>query len=162
MDSDLRIFCGYADLFDFLLHQVTSKIKKGQGLRHQYVYFSLEKKESWLISRWDMEPSGDRYGVLLSLWLTSFLGFLYLLFLVGDLMLSSWSSKSSFSSVFSSELCIWFPQSSFLYLSPYWVALLKRSTSSWNLRVWLGCHRVSFCRYRTCFGCWLSVDQNRD
>ena len=34
-------------------------------------------------------------------------------------------------------------------------------TSSCCLRDLFGCHRVTFCRHRTCFGCWLAVDQLR-
>ena len=39
--------------------------------------------------------------------------------------------------------------------------LLWKLTCSCCLRVWFGCHRVTFCRHRTCFGCWLAVDQVR-
>ena len=39
--------------------------------------------------------------------------------------------------------------------------LLWKLTCSCCLRVWFGCHRVTFCRHRTCFGCWLAFDQVR-
>ena len=45
---------------------------------------------------------------------------------------------------------------SFLFPSLY------KCTYSCCLRVWFGCHRVTFCRHRTCFGCWLADDQVRD
>jgi hypothetical protein len=39
--------------------------------------------------------------------------------------------------------------------------LVKKIASLRWLRVWIGCHRVTFGRNRTCFGCWLADYQFR-
>ena len=47
------------------------------------------------------------------------------------------------------------------FVCPAGINYYKKFTSSCCLRVWFGCHRVTFCWHRTCFRCSLAVDQVR-